>query len=63
MFAYSVPMLRGILNGPTPAKIARRLTPSDSVFARLTPEQRNALRTTEGLNPEIASVPDGTGCR
>ncbi len=44
-------------HGPTPVEVDRRLAASDSLFARMTPEQREALRTMEGQHPEIAGVP------
>jgi hypothetical protein len=43
--------------GPTPDEVERRLAASGGLFARLTPEQREALRTTEESHPEIAGVP------
>jgi hypothetical protein len=46
-------------HGPTPDEVERRLAASGGLFARLTPEQREALRTTEGPHPEIAGVPRG----
>jgi hypothetical protein len=46
-------------HGPTPDEVDRRLAASDGLFARLTPEPREALRTTDGPHPEIAGVPGG----
>jgi hypothetical protein len=43
--------------GPTPDDVERRLAASAGLFARMTPEQREALKTTEGPDPEIARVP------
>lgn len=43
--------------GPTADDVERRLASSEGLFARLTPEQREALRTTDGPHPEITGVP------
>jgi hypothetical protein len=44
-------------HGPAPEEVECRLAASGGLFARLTREQREALRTTEGPHPEVAGVP------
>jgi len=46
-----------VAHSPAPEEVGRRLAASGGLFARLTREQREALRTTEGPHPEIAGVP------